>query len=636
VPLIHAAIKLDDIESLRYLLFHELNEAAAHANTANGRGQSPLHWAANLCRVGAIETLLLAGAVVDVQDVHGATPLHLAAARRSPECIRALCDAGANPLALSALGITPLFAACDNPNDDAAPLNAMLASCAARDSPIDIDRPCRDGQTSLHAAAREGRERILTRLLAANASLRLRSGGDTPLLLAPKSARCRPASCCWPRASAARAKFKTSPIACCRTRTTTATRRCTPQWRWDSCPWCASCCASRRRSMSPTTPASRRVASPSTSSCSTSCRCSVAAMRRHRRCRCRLESRTMTTTTTTQRRHRRHRHIKPLRSPRSRRQCFPGHPRCLRHLMLAAAQQPVAAACGGNNINNIQLVSTRSADSTDLLFEAAKRGDADEVKRLVSELGVSVDAKDRNRNTALHHASREGHVAVIKQLQRHKAKLTSQNRSKETALHLAAQYGHAEAARALLKVLRAEKQGVLLEAKCERTHQTALHYAMQWARADTATLDVLLACANVALGARDASDNTPLHVGAEFGNADAVAALLTRAGVPPPPDAKPLIDVDAANSGGNTALHVACAHGHVNIVRRLAFVGANKNARNAAQQTPLHLAVAGDRDEVVAALVVLKADRTLVDQSGETALALATRLGHKHCAALLS
>jgi ankyrin repeat protein len=632
VPLIHAAIKLDDIESLRYLLFHELNEAAAHANTANGRGQSPLHWAANLCRVGAIETLLLAGAIVDVQDVHGATPLHLAAARRSPECIRALCDAGANPLALSALGITPLFAACDNPNDDAAPLNAMLASCAARDSPIDIDRPCRDGQTSLHAAAREGRERILTRLLAANASLRLRSGGDTPLLLAAKIGSV--STCELLLAEGKRREGKIQDLTYCMLSDqdddgntalhaavamgfvpvvrlllrfeapldVTNNAGLTPsgvaehEQLFDLVPLLGGGDAPPSAlpvppgepdddedddEIAPPPPPPPHQAAP---------------------------------------------------QPAIPAPMLPGPPKVPPPPHVAAAAAATAAA---TTTSTTSTASTPTNDSTDLLFEAAKRGDADEVKRLVTDLGVSVDAKDRNRNTALHHASREGHVAVIKQLQRHKAKLTSQNRSKETALHLAAQAGHADAARALLKVLKPEKQGVLLEAKCERTHQTALHYAMQSARSGTATLDVLLACEQIVLSARDANDNTPLHIGAEFGNTDAVAALLVRAAVPPPPDAKSLIDIEAANRDGNTAMHVACARGHVNIVRRLAFVGANKNARNAAQQTPLHLAVAGDRDEVVAALVVLKADLSAVDQNGETARALATRLGHKHCAALL-
>jgi ankyrin repeat protein len=640
VPLIHAAIKLDDLECLRYLLFHELSEAAAHANTANGRGQAPLHWAANLCRVGAIETLLLAGAVVDVKDVHGATPLHLAAARRSPECIRALCDAGANPLTLSTLGITPLFAACDNPNDDAAPLNAMLASCAARDAPIDIDRPCRDGQTSLHAAAREGRERILTRLLAANASLRLRAGGDTPLLLAAKIGSV--STCELLLAEGKRREGKIQDLVYCMLSDQDDDGN-------------TALHAAVAMGFVPVVRLLLRFEAPL--DVANNAGLTPSGVAEHEQL---LDL------------------VPLLGGPPATLPVPPGEPQDDDDLDDAPPPPPPphqgapppaipapllpgppkgpppsqrASSSGSSppppppptstttttttTTADAPLVSPRSVD-TDKLFDAAKRGDADEVKRLVSELGVSVDAKDRNRNTAMHHASREGHVAVIKQLQRHKAKLTSQNRSKETALHLAAQYGHAEVARALLKVLRPEKQSVLLEAKCERTHQTALHYAMQWARTDTATLDVLLACEHVALGARDASNNTPLHIGAEFGNADAVAALLTRAGVPPPPDGKSLIDVDAANSDGNTALHVACAHGHVNIVRRLAFVGANKNARNAAQQTPLHLAVAGDRDEVVAALVVLKADRTLVDQNGETALALATRLGHKHCAALLS
>lgn len=69
------------------------------------------------------------------------------------------------------------------------------------------------------------------------------------------------------------------------------------------------------------------------------------------------------------------------------------------------------------------------------LLSAAKHGRADEVKRLLTS-GVPVDARDRNKNTAMHLACREGHLKCVKKLLGGKAKLTAKNRLGETCLHL--------------------------------------------------------------------------------------------------------------------------------------------------------------------------------------------------------
>jgi ankyrin repeat protein len=289
------------------------------------------------------------------------------------------------------------------------------------------------------------------------------------------------------------------------------------------------------------------------------------------------------------------------------------------------AHQPLVMSGGGGG------------DAERQLFEAARSGDAETIKQLLSSGAVSVDAKDSNRNSALHLACRHGHLAAIKQLLRHKVKLTAHNRAKESALHLAVQYNHADAARTLLKILKPEKRAVLLDARCERFRRTPLHYAMQFtATSDTSALDALLECEGIPLEPRDVSNNTPLHVAAEAGCADAIAKFLVRANVPPAPNAPAsLCDINAVNDAGDTALHLAARAGHLTVVRRLAAAGAQKNLRNGAGQTPLHAAVALDRDEVVAALVVLRVDISVTDNAGESAFALAERLGHRYCASLV-
>jgi len=51
-------------------------------------------------------------------------------------------------------------------------------------------------------------------------------------------------------------------------------------------------------------------------------------------------------------------------------------------------------------------------------------------------------------------------------------------------------------------------------------------------------------------------------------------------------------DIDAANPAGETALHIAAAHGYDTVVKVLAERGANLNARNAKGETPLGALIA--------------------------------------------
>jgi ankyrin repeat protein len=51
-------------------------------------------------------------------------------------------------------------------------------------------------------------------------------------------------------------------------------------------------------------------------------------------------------------------------------------------------------------------------------------------------------------------------------------------------------------------------------------------------------------------------------------------------------------DLEAVNSSGETALHIAATQGYATIVQALAERGANLNARNGRGQTPLGALVA--------------------------------------------
>jgi len=69
------------------------------------------------------------------------------------------------------------------------------------------------------------------------------------------------------------------------------------------------------------------------------------------------------------------------------------------------------------------------------------------------------------------------------------------------------------------------------------------------------------------VNARDSDGDTPLHLAAESGCAEAVRLLLQDGG-----------DVHAREEGGNTPLHRACIRRHIDVIRMLLQHGADANA----------------------------------------------------------
>ena len=83
-------------------------------------------------------------------------------------------------------------------------------------------------------------------------------------------------------------------------------------------------------------------------------------------------------------------------------------------------------------------------------FDAARRGDAEEIAELIAE-GVSVDAIDNDGSTALHYASFGGHVSAVKALLKAGAKTGTLARHGGTPLHAAVAENRLKVAVALLE-----------------------------------------------------------------------------------------------------------------------------------------------------------------------------------------
>uniref|UniRef100_A0A7S3R7F7 F-box domain-containing protein n=1 Tax=Dunaliella tertiolecta TaxID=3047 RepID=A0A7S3R7F7_DUNTE len=108
-----------------------------------------------------------------------------------------------------------------------------------------------------------------------------------------------------------------------------------------------------------------------------------------------------------------------------------------------------------------------------------------------------------------------------------------------------------------------------------------------------------------------------LHLAAEHGQEAAVRTLLSIPG----------IQVNATSQLGVTAMHLACKHGHANVVALLAAAGADVNRASGMTCTPLHWACRGGWVGVVDALTSAHADVNKATGMGCTPLHWGAREG---------
>lgn len=154
------------------------------------------------------------------------------------------------------------------------------------------------------------------------------------------------------------------------------------------------------------------------------------------------------------------------------------------------------------------------------IHDAARDGDAERVKTLLTSDPKLIEARTEDGNTPLHLAALEGHAAVARVLLEHGAQVNARGLRQETPLHMAMYYGHREVAELLLDK-RAEPN---LQSA---TGETPLHVAARKGQRD---LVELLLEHDAGTFVRDKSGKTPAALAAENGHSELAQMLTPRVG----------------------------------------------------------------------------------------------------------
>ncbi len=160
-----------------------------------------------------------------------------------------------------------------------------------------------------------------------------------------------------------------------------------------------------------------------------------------------------------------------------------------------------------NMVNATRLTRVQQDELNDKLIDAVKNGDIKNVRELI-ENGADVNAKDKNRWTALFWAACSGKFDISTFLIEKGADVDAKNNDGGTALHWAALNEHIDIAKFLIE------NGADVDAK-DKNRWTALHWAAFYGHVEV-TKVLIENGANV--DAKDKNNETAVEIAIKFGH----------------------------------------------------------------------------------------------------------------------
>ncbi|KAJ6948581.1 hypothetical protein NC651_002796 [Populus alba x Populus x berolinensis] len=100
-----------------------------------------------------------------------------------------------------------------------------------------------------------------------------------------------------------------------------------------------------------------------------------------------------------------------------------------------------------------------------------------------------------------------------------------------------------------------------------------------------------LASSGVSLDSKDSLGRTALHMAAANGHLDIVEYLISQG-----------VDLNSTNKEKNTALHWACLNCHIEVVKKLILAGSSLGFLNSHERTPMDEAVTREKMDVIDAI----------------------------------
>ena len=260
-------------------------------------------------------------------------------------------------------------------------------------------------------------------------------------------------------------------------------------------------------------------------------------------------------------------------------------------------------------------VDVRGPDDMTALHWASRRGHL-ETAQVLLERGADVHIQDKENSTALRYALDKGHIEVARLLLEHGAQTGAQGMDGWVPFFWASRHGHVEVVRLLL-------QRSADPSPRDSNKSTPLHLASEGGHAEV--VRVLLDYGAVA-AAKDKNDASALHLASKMGHVEVVQLLLEHGA-----------DVNVKGDQERTPLHYALDYGSVKleVARLLLEHGADTNAQGVCEWIPLHCASLGGYLDVAQLLLKYGANANLQNKKGWTPLHLASKHGRVEVARLL-